>query len=559
VTTGDIIAGMSRRRFPSACSSGAAVAAGVLLLVAFHPARSAPPSGHAPRGAAVWRDAEDVVDGWDWSLPPGVVPADRSGVSFEGRAPAGFPGKRLARLRWTWAQLEPGEGEYDFEPLRREIERAGRRHDGVVLLIHGATASTEIADRGRTRVREGTAPSWLAERYGVPELPVRTKTNLATPFTVHNLDPAHPELHRRYLAMLGALGESGIPEMPEIAFVVVPGVSASRGEEAGLAARDELTVACMTERLEAWARAFRGREWKLAWVGDGTGGSPLLARAYALGMGQRCGKAERYLLHLAAPELGQSLDDRGYLLVDESCAPIAEGRAFGDENEEYAPDVHVERFGPMESWPHRYRESMLRALQMRRNWLWVESDPWVDPPLLGWVSLELGRTVDDAPDAWCELRESRVHVGGRERSVKNFERWLLQRDRPGAQTVAVRPAEYAGAPDVEEWTARRTDVASGNDTIGFALDDRFLSGGPHRVAVKVTYVDAEDAVWELVVPAAGGGELARTVTTAATGIVRTATFFLDDAAFPARGEELDFRVRALEGDAVLCFVRVIRR
>jgi hypothetical protein len=143
--------------------------------------------------------------------------------------------------------------------------------------------------------------------------------------------------------------------------------------------------------------------------------------------------------------------------------------------------------------------------------------------------------------------------------VKNFERWLIQRDRDGARTVPVMPASYAGSPGVPEWTARSTDAAGGSDLIGFSLDDRFLAGGPYRVAIKVTYADAGHGAWALEVPEAGGGEATRTVRTADTGAVRTATFFLDDAAFPARGEDFDFRIRAVEGDAVVCFVRVIKR
>jgi hypothetical protein len=506
-----------------------------------------------------WRDVDDVVEGWDWSVPPEVRPAGRSGVSFSGAAPPGFRGRRLAPLAWSWALLEPEEGECDFEALRREIERAGRRADGVILQLRGATARTEILERGRPREREGTAPAWLVERHGVAVIPVAPRTNLATPFRVHNLDVTDPEYHGRYLAMVRALGRSGIPAMPEVRFVVVSGVSASRGEEAGLAASDDRMIACMKERLDTWAEAFRGAEWKLAWVGDGDRGSPLLRHAFALGMGQRCGTAERYLMHVSSPQLGQSLRADGYLITDETCPPVAEGRAFGDENEEYEPEVHVPRFGPVDGWPHRYRESMLRALQMRRNWLWAETSPWVDPPLLCFVGLELGRTVEDAPDAWCRLRESRIRIAGEERSVKNFERWLIQRDRDGARTVPVMPAAYAGAPDVPEWTARRTDVAGGSDFIGFALDDRFLVDGPHRVAIKVTYADTGSGAWRLEVPEAGGGGAARTVRTAESGAVRTATFFLDDAAFPGRGEDFDFRIRAIEGDAVVCFVRVIKR
>jgi hypothetical protein len=198
--------------------------------------------------------------------------------------------------------------------------------------------------------------------------------------------------------------------------------------------------------------------------------------------------------------LGQELDEEGYLVVNEEHPIIAENRSSGDENEEYTA-VHVTRFGPMGTWPHRYRESMLRSLQMRRNHLWAEGGPWlIDPPLLHYVALELGHTVETAPDAWCYLRESyvpdRLNRNWKKAiPVKNFERWVYQRDSPGA---VARPTEKVEVPEqmfeyhrehLYDYTARMTSVADGDKAIVFGVNDKFLSGGPHRVAVKVSYID----------------------------------------------------------------------
>ncbi|MBT3292470.1 MAG: hypothetical protein HN380_34520, partial [Victivallales bacterium] len=177
-----------------------------------------------------------------------------------------------------------------------------------------------------------------------------------------------------------------------------------------------------------------------------------------------------YLLHAPNPMLAQTLDENGYLVVDESNPLIAENRASGDENEEYTRN-HEARFGPLDTFPHRYRESMLRVLQMRRNFLWAEGGKWlVNPPLLHYVALELGKTVKTAPDAWCYLRES--HVRNRANwkdktplKVKNFERWLYQRDADGART---EPAERVAVPEqmfefhrkhLYDDTARTTNTA----------------------------------------------------------------------------------------------------
>jgi hypothetical protein len=295
-----------------------------------------------------------------------------------------------------------------------------------------------------------------------------------------------------------------------------------------------------------------------------------MALAVKLGMGQRNGFVEHYLMHAPNPALGQLLDGDGYLVVDERNPLIAENRASGDENEEYTPG-HVARFGPLETFAHRYRESMLRVLQMRRNFVWAEGGPWlIDPPLLHYVALSLGKNAETSPDAWCSLRESyipdRPHRNWKKAiPVKNFERWLYQRDAPGART---RPVEKVDVPKqmfeyhkshLYDYTARATDAASGQLAIRFALDERFLSDGPHRVAVKVTYVDRADARWTLSYFGPRGMSNTRTVSCGDTGETRTATFMLRDARFPGRGYAgRDLEIRALRGDAVVRFVRVIK-
>lgn len=291
--------------------------------------------------------------------------------------------------------------------------------------------------------------------------------------------------------------------------------------------------------------------------------------ALKLGMGQRNGFVEHYMLHAPNRMLGQLLDDEGYLVVDEANPLVAENRASGDENEEYTRN-HVARFGPIETFPHRYRESMLRVLQMRRNFVWAEGGPWlVNPPLLHYVALELGKTVRSAPDAWCYLRQSFVPDRANRNwkqaiPVKNFERWVYQRDVDGARA---EPAEKVDVPEqmfeyhkehLYDFTARKTRSGEGQREIRFAVDDAFLSGGPHRVVVKVTYVDRGDAEWQLAY-GGPGGESVRTMACGDSGTAKTVTLLLPDACFPGKGYEgCDLRVRAVRGDAVIRFVRVVK-
>ncbi len=519
-----------------------------------------------------WDETEHTVTGEDWSLPPWAKAAPYSGIQIDPRlVPAGFPARIQRVVRACWREVEPREGQREFGTLRAAIVKAS---DGgrcaVKIGIEGSVWETRyfraLKDPAVARVTAGTAPEWM-RALGVPV--IEEKPNASIPFQVVNLDIYHPAYHARYLKMVEAFGRSGIPQMKELDLCYVHLVSASRGEEGRGPPVGDPRRALYEERLRAWAEAFRGVEGKLCHVSSAPEDLELCLR---LGMGQRNGFVEHYLMHTQNPMLAQGLDAQGYLVVDEGHPLVAERRASGDENEEYGP-AHVARFGPIETFPHRYRESMLRALQMRRNFLWAEGGPWlINPPLLHYVALELGHGARTAPDAWCYLRQS--HVPDRSRgapagqvaAVKNFERWLYQRDGDGARAEAVERVdvteqmfEYARTHRFD-LTARKTSAAAGSRLIRFGVDEAFLADGPHAVAVKVTYVDRGPAEWVLEYLRADGALAARPpVATGSSGKVKTATFLLRDARFPGRGPAgLDLQIRAVRGDAVIRFVRVIK-
>ena len=469
-----------------------------------------------------WRAEDDVVEGWDWSLPPDVKAVDRSGMIVHRNERRTFPAPKLINFSFSWKDVEPEEGRYDFSRVLAQLKNPPEGVDGYRVHFFTAVADDHDLRSGRHR---RAAPEWL-DRYDIPKV---VMPQMEGRFQLTQYAIWHGEYHKRYLRVLKALGESGIPQIDTARIIYIGGISKSRGEEmhipretfqwcrehAGLT--PELLERSLTGRLDAWARAFRGVEHKLAWVGAGgdIGGDPdfhglgvrVLRHAYSIGMGQRCGFVENYLYQLQNPDLGQSVDPRGYLIVDESCPAIAKSLAFGDENEEYGP-YWTGRFGPLQTHAYRHHESMLRTLQMRRNYLWISDDTIdMDPPLTTYVALSLGRTIADTPDAWCYLRESRVRGGaaGRPRekivSINNFERWLVQRDVPGYRTVPViRAAQHKlwMVPDGERFDhiARRTDLASGNGRIGFALDDRFF-GDAAGATVKITYHDIGTGRWSL--------------------------------------------------------------
>ncbi|MDI1248799.1 MAG: hypothetical protein PSV13_08050 [Lacunisphaera sp.] len=514
--------------------------------------------------AQPWRTTDDIIPGWDWSLPPDVRASPRGWLAYgsdEDLTTPFPPGNRVIALHLRWRDLEPRDGEFDFTAARARIARIAAAGLGVNLTILGAVWRFDKTDRqgNVTAPSNGSdpresAPRWLAD-LGVPLIQEKAITNNVSPFQITNCDIFHPLYHERYLRFIRALGQSGLPALAAVKVAYLCDKSATNGEE-GWTAADQPTSGegwqRYRERLAAWAEAFGAKSHVLMTVSSKP---QYLEECYLLGIGQRNGFVEMYLGHVDNAAMGQSVDAEGYLLTDENCPPLARGYAWGDENEEYSRGWTA-RFGPYETFGHRYRESMLRALQMRRNYLRTDRSD-LDPALLHYVCLELGRTVEDTPDAWCYLRETPTHE--HPQGVRNFERWLQQRDRDGARTVAVDRYDIEKQNShSHDFTARRTDVARGQTKIGFALDDRFLPGGPHRVAFKVTYRDEGDAVWRLVYDAARPDSPPARVRCTGTGEIRTATFFRDDVRFGATGLDFDFAIESERGDAVIKFVRVVR-
>jgi hypothetical protein len=554
-----------------------------------HLVRSARPTGKQLQDNRVrltpWRKTDDTIEGWDWSLPGGIKPVANSGLIF-GREKRTFPGNKLASISVFWRDVEPEEGKYDFSSVKKKL--ASLPKDVIGCRFHFYAT---VAYRVRNGRKQLLGPKWM-QKYD-KQIPLIDMTSMEGRFQLLNYAIWSEEYHRRYLRVIEAFGKSGIPKDRALRIVYVGAISKSWGEEmyipptparwaeknAGLT--PDTLEKCLNERLDAWAKAFKGRTSVLAWVGAGGLGVAgkagdyrkvarnVIKRAYGLGMGQRCGFVENYLYHLHNPALGQSVDLQGYLHVDETCPPIADGRAFGDENEEYGK-YWTRRFGPLETHAYRYHESMIRTLQMRRNYLWMSgSSVDMDPPLTAYMSLALGRKVTDSPDAFCYLRQSIVRGSsagkkGKEFAIRNFERWLIQRDRNGYRTrPAIKVPQHKSMWMVPknykfDYIARRTDLASDNSKIGFALDDRFLSGGPHAVAIKVTHHDIGKGKWTLVYTRPGGAVGRRTVQCKNTKKALTTTFHLTDACFAGKGEAFDFHIQATGADATISFVRVIK-
>jgi len=516
-----------------------------------------------------WIDKEHVINGWDWSLPGYVKPSPKSSVGLQRNIGwdktfmqfnLKFNANPVGLLWVKWRDIEKTQGIYDFTPLINRIKQANSVGTQISLriLCHSKARGTDIS--------KGEAPLWL-EGLGVNLLPQKD------PGDNLNFDPAHPVFHENYLKLIDALSKTEIPKLVKAAYVGY--ASHSFGDE-GIGPYPETqsaandTVKHVRERLDAWEKAFTGMENKV-FMGAA------IDYGFQKGFGTRRGFVEMYLYRIPNRDLGQYVDNSGYLSVDET-APIIRYNCFnGEVNEEYeaawATAERDFRFGnTTNSFPYRYFTSTLRALQMRCTY--IHTTGHLLPQMLPFLSLQLGRTVEDTPDVWTFLRTSYLKSGNyktddwKSRPIsdleqaegietKNFERWLYQRDAPGYETQPAFKIQHA----IKMWMVQ-TDkyfdyIARSGKKIGFDMDDRWI-GEKDSVAIKVSYFDFHKGELKLVYN--NGQELVQKVQQlAGDSLLRTTTFFVPGIKANAMEHNFDFALEAGENTdgIVVSFVRVI--
>lgn len=498
---------------------------------------------------APWIQHDTIMDGWDWSLPENLEPAPNAYLCIARNFGLGknkieqlpqidFPCNPVISHWVNWSLLEPVEGEINFQPLIENIETAYQKGYGSIVRLHFSAIDF--------------APEWI-KKYNIP---IR-KENRENPIKT-NYDISHPEFHKRYINFIETLGESGIPQMEEVKGLFLGYASPSNGDE-GIGPYPESnadandTVAHVIERIDTWAEACKGVEHKVFMGG-------LSNYGFSKGFGIRRGFVEMYLYHIPDEHIGQLLDDDNYLFVDESNHVIANNLFQGEENEEYEEKWATEwrdfRFGHnVKPFPYRYFTSNLRLLQMRCNYL-LNNEFALLPEMLAWVSQELGRTIDDTPDAWCALRESYIKSDGG-RPVKNFERWICQRDEPGYETTPVLKIHHP----IQMWMVEPNKyydfVARKGKKIGFKVDEGLFSEGEQAVAVKISFYDGVEGKLKLVYQN-NKGKQGTSVMTTGEDKIRTATFFINAQMVDTDFEyDYDFVLESDE-EVPVAFVRVIK-
>lgn len=462
-----------------------------------------------------WITKDHLITGWDWSLPKSVTVSTHSNIciarnfsiskyKIESLPKVNFLANPVISHWVKWKELEPKEGQIDFTPLINNIKLAYKKGYGSIVRLH--SSATDFA------------PDWI-KKY---DIPIR-KENKKNPVKT-NYEVSHPEFHSRYLKLIAALGESKIPQMKEVHGLFLGYASPSNGDEGigpyhGDAIAND-SIQHVRERLDAWGKATSGVEHKVFMGGVSNYG-------LEKGFGIRRGFVEMYLYHIPDDEIGQKLDPQGYLYVDESNPIIKQNVFHGEENEEYeekwASQERNFRFGKnTDSYVYRYFAANLRLLQMRCNYV-LNNEFSLLPEMFSWVSLSLGKTVEDSSDAWCFLRESYIRKKGGT-PVKNFERWVYQRDVPNYETT---PVVKINQP-IEMWMVQPGKyydfIARKGNKIGFDVNDEFTAH--HKeFAVKISFLDVDDGSWSLMYNGQKGVEK-KIIKNENTGKIKTATFFI---------------------------------
>jgi hypothetical protein len=500
--------------------------------------------------AAPWSSTDGLITtGWDWSLPPEVKAAPHSMIAtartfgdldstaqiISDLKPIKFTSNPVIECWVNWKELEAVEGKYTFATLINNIKAAEAKGYGIALRV--MTSAKRFA------------PDWIATKYNIPTIAHDAKNKTI------NYDVSNPIFHSKYRALVAALGEANIPSMPGVKGLYLGYASHSFGDEGiGPKGENPNTIQHVKERIDAWAAITKGVAYKVYMGG-------MCQYGFDKGFGVRRGFVEKYLYNIPNPEIGQRVDAKGYLTLDESNSLIANEGTHGEENEEYdekwATTGTSFRYGTTtDSFPYRYFTANLRLLQMRCTYT-VFSPFTLIPDMIPWLAVEMGQTAKTTPDGWCFLRES--YLKNKEYPiVKNFERWVFQRDSVGYETT---PYKKIDNTPVGLWMvdpAKNYDyIARQGSKIGFTVAPEFISGRKQNVAIKITYIDSGIGSWVLAFNGVNGPET-RTVNCNNTNNLNTVTFFVT-ADFTIISSGYHFECRGIGTfKPTVSFVRIIK-
>lgn len=517
-----------------------------------------------------------VAEGDDWTLPEWARPAPNSGFFSEDKDDAARVFVRS--VDFSWRQLQPDRGGVldrtatgsaqgmTFQSYDEQLGTADEPVDGEFWMRIFATGVD-------------WAPEWVAHECGVVSYGPDYDGQSHLPIWDECVWGHLIDTYRRVFV------DEGLAADPRLKFVYVPGgfTWAEYDYEMITAAVEagDLDLATYSKWYDhAWTdlvELFGENSSKLVFTGEdhpfgpfGVDDDLLAVRAVDAGMGVRTGITELFNFHLnEAPSYGSKIQPNGHMVIDESLSVHDGTRVVAAENECYN-DCGYQTDDPY----YAVRQSNLKALQLRVNWIYVVPGPSYMaefPELWDWVRLSQGQTAATSPDAWAALRDAEdVYWANNELGrfsepgawstlpfVRNLERWLVQVDEPGSvahrTSVDVR-AEVLESDNGTAYEGLSTAVAEGDSGLVFEVDPTFAAATVSgRLVFKVTYLDEGSGAFVVTTDAGQSVSVDRE----ASGDWRTATIALPEGGL---GGGTRLRIGLADGasDLVVRFVRLVR-
>lgn len=227
--------------------------------------------------------------------------------------------------------------------------------------------------------------------------------------------------------------------------------------------------------------------------------------------------------------------------------------------------------GPYISTSYGEFMNLIRTVQSRNTANYDESMiilPWVGQ----WMILELARTVEDTPDVFSFLVEAEVKWVNEEERVKNWERWLYQRDEPPFLTTYMDApiTSFPAAPSQTRWQSwwdKNDWIARSGISIGFDVDNRFIAN--NGAVLKITFFDTNEGFITARFKHAINGDKIFSAETYGTEKLLTVTFQLEEIdtswadEVVYNGVKRDFFIESFRKNgerqySTVSFVRIIR-
>ncbi len=529
--------------------------------------------------------AATISNGDDWSLPSWVTPANDY-VFFNEVLDAGFHINNHV-IDLTWKQINPANGVYS------KTATASWNDFGSGDSFFFDSYTNQLALGGHYWLR-----IWLSGEDWVPPWVL---TDCAIPSTQRWLDHSQQQRHiplwnscvwNHAKTMYNhVFNVWGVKNDSQMEFIYVPG-GFFYGEfdfDVMWAAFNDNTVTAA--QLLTWLADIRtsltnmmgSKKGKLMYTGQDYpfdfSGNPYAefelhaTKAVDAGMGVRNGISELFNFHLnETPAYGSHIQQNGHVSIDENYTVHRDNHVIGNENECY------NACGFTTSDPYyAVVMSNLKALQLRSTHLLVETvDSYMSQYAnhWDWVEKELAKNATNAADAWVALREyedtffansTPAHnINWNNKPwLHNFERFLMQIDIPPngmSQRGTDIRSNVLDADNGTSYEGRKTKHSSGQDYLYFFVQDNFAKGLSPNMQLKVTYLDAGSALWQLQYRNNLGQIVSENVQNTNSNTLKTATFDFNQANF-ANGMTGNADFRLYNGgvsDIEVKFVRLIR-